>query len=55
MRHRKGIKKLNKPTDQRIALLRSLAISLITNSKIKTTKVRAKQAQQFVEKLISLN
>ena len=37
MRHKKGNKKLSKPTDQRIALLRSLALALVTHEKIKTT------------------
>ena len=54
MRHKKGNKKLSKPTDQRIALLRSLSLSLITFSKIKTTDVRAKEAQKYVERLVTL-
>tara|TARA_Y200000002_G_scaffold350242_1_gene327455 strand:- start:39 stop:389 length:351 start_codon:yes stop_codon:yes gene_type:complete len=55
MRHKKGNKKLSKPTDQRIALLRSLSLSLINHSKIKTTDLRAKEAQKYVEKLITLS
>ena len=54
MRHRKGNKKLGKPTDQRIALLRSLVISLLTHTKIKTTVTRAKEAKKVAEKLITL-
>ena len=54
MRHQKGNKKLGKPTDQRIALLRSLARSLVIYNKISTTDVRAKAASSFVEKLITL-
>tara|TARA_A100001015_G_scaffold308470_1_gene406155 strand:- start:4279 stop:4629 length:351 start_codon:yes stop_codon:yes gene_type:complete len=54
VRHRKGNKKLSKPTDQRIALLRSLSLALITHEKIQTTDVRAKQTQQYVERIISL-
>ena len=54
MRHKKGNKKLSKPTDQRIALLRSLSLSLITHDKIKTTDVRAKETQRYVERLVSL-
>ncbi|MGC6367209.1 MAG: 50S ribosomal protein L17 [Candidatus Marinamargulisbacteria bacterium] len=54
MRHKKGNKKLSKPTDQRIALLRSLTLSLITHDKIKTTDVRAKETQRYVERLITL-
>ncbi len=54
MRHKRGNKKLSKPTDQRIALLRSLSLSLITNSKIKTTDIRAKETQKYIEKIITL-
>tara|TARA_B100001113_G_C20950333_1_gene552841 strand:+ start:244 stop:594 length:351 start_codon:yes stop_codon:yes gene_type:complete len=53
MRHKKGNKKLGKPTDQRIALLRSLTLSLIENRQIKTTNVRAKETQRYVERLIT--
>ena len=54
MRHKKGNRKLSKPTDQRIALLRSLTLSLITHEKIKTTDVRAKETQKYVERIITL-
>lgn len=54
MRHRKGNAKLNKPTDQRIAMLRNLVISLIENGKIETTEARAKEARKMAEKVISL-
>jgi len=53
MRHRKGVAKLGKPTDQRMALLRSLVIALFTHNKIKTTDVRAKAASKVAEKLIT--
>ena len=54
MNHQKGNKKLNKPTDQRIALLRSLTLALFENQKIKTTDVRAKAAKSYAEKIITL-
>ena len=54
MRHGKGNKKLGKPTDQRLALLKSLVSSLITHSKITTTTVRAKEARRMAEKLVTL-
>ncbi len=54
MRHSKGNKKLNKPTDQRLALLKSLVIALFENSRIKTTDLRAKEAKKIAEKLITL-
>lgn len=54
MRHKKGNKKLNMPTDQRLALLKSLVRSLFLNNSIKTTDTRAKQAKKIAEKLITL-
>jgi large subunit ribosomal protein L17 len=54
MRHRRGIKKLAKPTDQRIALLRAIVASLIAKGKVKITLARAKEARRMVERLITL-
>lgn len=54
MRHQKGNKKLGKPTDQRLALLKSLVIALFTFNRIKTTDTRAKAARRMAEKLITL-
>ena len=54
MRHQRGNKKLGKPTDQRLALLKSLVESLFTYDRIKTTDVRAKEACKMAEKLITL-
>lgn len=54
MRHRKGNKKLSKPTDQRLALLRALMRGLFKNNSIRTTLVRAKQVQKEVDKVITL-
>ena len=46
---------MNKPTDQRIALLRNLSYSLIQNRKVTTTTLRAKQVKKFIEKLITIS
>lgn len=54
MRHRKGIKKLSRPTDQRLALIKSIVRSLIENKKIKTTYDRAKEASRMISKIITL-
>lgn len=54
MRHQNGNKKLGKPTDQRIALLRSLVKSFIEYKSIETTDARAKEAKKMIEKLITL-
>lgn len=53
MRHRKGNHKLGKPTDQRIALLRTLLVAFFSHQKIKTTDVRAKAVRRLAEKLIT--
>jgi large subunit ribosomal protein L17 len=55
MRHRKGNRKLSRPTDQRIALLRGLVKSLFEYKKIQTTDTRAKEARKMAEKLITLS
>ena len=49
-----GNRKLNRPTDQRNAILRSLATALITNGRIETTETRAKEVRKVTEKLITL-
>jgi len=54
MRHRVAGRKLGLPTDQRLALLRSLVRSLIMHESIKTTEARAKEARPIAEKLINL-
>ena len=54
MRHQRGNKKLGLPTDQRIALLRSLSRSLVLNQSIVTTDSRAKALVSFVSRIITL-
>jgi large subunit ribosomal protein L17 len=54
MRHSKGIKKLNKPTDQRLAMLKNMVISLFEHNRIQTTDARAKEAKKMAESLITL-
>jgi large subunit ribosomal protein L17 len=54
MTQRLGYKKLSRPTDQRIALLRSLVRALFIYKKIETTDLRAKEARRMAEKLITL-
>lgn len=54
MKKRKKIVRLSMVSDQRKALLKSLAIGLIENGKIKTTLVKAKVLKSFVEKKISI-
>lgn len=54
MRHRRRVKKLGRPADQRRALLRSLATELIRHGQITTTKARAKAVRSEVDKIITL-
>ncbi len=49
-----GTRKLNLPTDQRMALLRNMVTSLLENGKIETTETRAKEARSLAEKMITL-
>jgi len=54
MRHAKGVKKLGKATDQRIAMLRSIVRSLFTRGKVKITVTRGKEAEKLAERVIEL-
>ena len=47
-------RKLGKPSDQRVAMLRNLTTALIWNGKIVTTEYRAKEVRSIAEKLITL-
>ncbi|CXT32000.1 TPA: 50S ribosomal protein L17 [Staphylococcus aureus] len=49
-----GYRKLGCTSDQRKAMLRDLATSLIISERIETTEARAKEVRSVVEKLITL-
>ncbi len=53
MRHHNANRKFGRVANQRKALLRSLAYSLVVKEKIKTTEPKAKELRPFVEKLIT--
>jgi large subunit ribosomal protein L17 len=54
MRHRHGLRKLNRTSEHRLAMLRNMANSLIEHEAIKTTLPKAKELRRIVEPLITL-
>ncbi|HVY72964.1 MAG TPA: 50S ribosomal protein L17 [Candidatus Paceibacterota bacterium] len=53
MRHGNNVRKFGRTTNQRSALLKSLARSLVIKGKITTTEARAKEIRPMVEKLVT--
>ena len=47
-------RKLGKPTDQRMAMLRAMTTYLLENGQIKTTVTRAKEVAPLAEKMVTL-
>jgi large subunit ribosomal protein L17 len=54
MRHRHGLRKLNRTSEHRLAMLRNMANSLLRHEAIKTTLPKAKELRRVVEPLITL-
>lgn len=54
MRHRNGLRKLNRTSSHREAMFRNMAVSLIRHEAIKTTVPKAKELRRVVEPLINL-
>ena len=54
MRHRNGLRKLNRTSEHRQAMLRNMCNSLLTHEAIKTTVPKAKELRRVVEPLITL-
>jgi len=54
MRHRHGLRKLNRTSEHRQAMLRNMCVSLLTHEAIKTTLPKAKELRRVVEPLITL-
>jgi len=54
MRHGHGLRKLNRTTSHRLAMLRNMANSLLRHEKITTTLPKAKELRRVVEPMITL-
>lgn len=53
MRHQNRLAKLNRPADQRRALLRGIVRGLIKGESVKTTVARARAAQPLAEQMVT--
>ncbi len=54
MRHGNGLRKLNRTSSHRLAMLRNMANSLLRHEAIKTTLPKAKELRRVAEPLITL-
>jgi large subunit ribosomal protein L17 len=54
MRHGHGLRKLNRTSSHRLAMLRNMMNSLLTHETIKTTVPKAKELRRVVEPMITL-
>lgn len=54
MRHRSGLRKLNRTSSHRLAMLRNMTVSLLRHEAIKTTLPKAKELRRVVEPMITL-
>jgi large subunit ribosomal protein L17 len=54
MRHRHGLRKLNRTSEHRLAMFRNMCNSLLQHEAIRTTVPKAKELRRLVEPLITL-
>ena len=54
MRHRNGLRKLNRTSSHREAMLRNMTVSLLKHEMIKTTLPKAKELRRVAEPIITL-
>ena len=55
MRHGHGLRKLNRTSEHRLAMLRNMCNSLLTHEAIKTTLPKAKELRRVAEPLITIS
>jgi large subunit ribosomal protein L17 len=54
MRHGSGLRKLNRTSSHRLAMLRNMMVSLLRHEEIRTTLPKAKELRRVVEPMITL-
>src|SRR3954468_23269009 len=54
MRHGNGLRKLNRTSSHRLAMLRNMTVSLLRHEEIRTTLPKAKELRRVVEPMITL-
>ena len=54
MRHRLGLRKLNRTSSHRLAMFRNMAVSLLRHEIIKTTLPKAKELRRVAEPILTL-
>jgi large subunit ribosomal protein L17 len=54
MRHGNGLRKLNRTSSHRLAMLRNMTVSLLRHEEISTTLPKAKELRRVVEPMITL-
>ncbi|MEQ1836705.1 MAG: 50S ribosomal protein L17 [Candidatus Nitrotoga sp.] len=54
MRHRLGLRKLNRTSSHRLAMLRNMITSLLRHEAIKTTLPKAKELRRVAEPILTL-
>ncbi|HUO43346.1 MAG TPA: 50S ribosomal protein L17 [Burkholderiales bacterium] len=54
MRHRHGLRKLNRTSSHRLAMLRNMTVSLLRHEVIRTTLPKAKELRRVAEPIITL-
>ena len=54
MRHGHGLRKLNRTSSHRLAMLRNMTVSLLSHELIRTTLPKAKELRRVVEPIITL-